>query len=278
MSTAVDAVALYASEVLASCASGLLSNLSQPVPTIITAARTSYPWPLHLGNTLWSIVAYRKVGDALPADKRPGTMTAIALAFTLYAMGGSFVVNLLMLGQPPGVLQSDTILPVYVLCWLAVHCCPADRLFRTLSQPTPLFALGLMSEIDGCTTAFNYMEVGYAVSPGLVIFPVLCGLAVMLGGGSLRHFATHGFAEGIMRYDDEFRSTALYLSVVFAVYYYGALRPCGGSAECAHRTGLFEALTLFSVSRALFLEGVDWLGAASCSAEPCCEPAKAKAD
>jgi hypothetical protein len=249
-------VTARASELLAYSAAGLHDNWTRPVPSIITAARGAYPWPLHLGNTLWSIVAFRKVRDAMTARERPGTLTSIAVAFTMYAMAGSFVVCILFLGRPPSALQSDVILPVYLLCWLVVHYSPGDIAFRVLAQPLPLLVLGLLSEVDGYTTALNYMEEAYADSAGRFIHPLFCGLSVMLGGCSMRHFAHNGFAAGLKSYDASFGWDALWLIGVFSVYYFGALRPCAAKAACVAKTGLYEALPLVGVARTLLLEGI----------------------
>lgn len=238
-----------------SVATALRLHLEQPVPTIITAARTSYPWPLHLGNSLWSIVAYRQVRDSLPDAERPGTIAAIATAFTMYAMAGGFAVCIIMLGQPPGVLQSGQILPIYVALWFAIHYCPGDLLFSLFSQPTVLFVIGNLSELDGYTTALNYMEEAFPLSRGSAVFPVLCGLSVMLAGGTSRHFAQLGFKEGLARFDDTFRSSTLFYTLLFCAYHYGAMLPCAGEMICAQRTGLYEALPLVGIARNLVLEG-----------------------
>lgn len=256
MELKLEFIGARARELLAYCAAGLHENWTRPVPSVITAARGAYPWPLHLGNTLWSIVAFRKACDATPARERPGTLSSLAVAFTMYAMAGSFAVCIFFLGRPPSALQSDVILPVYLLCWLAVHQSPGDVAFRVLSQPLPLLLLGLLSEVDGYTTALNYMEEAYAVSAGRFVHPLFCGLAVMMGGCSSRHFAHHGLAAGLKSYDATFGCDILWLVLVFAVYYFGALRPCAAEAACVAKTGLYEALPLVGVARTLFFEGI----------------------
>lgn len=252
----------------------LQTYLEQPISTVITAARTSYPWPLHLGNSIYAVVAYRQVRDAMPEAKRPGTIAGIAVAFTMYAMAGGLAACLIMLGQPPSALQSSQILPVFVALWFAVHYCPGDLLYALLSQPTVFFILGNLAELDGFTTGLNYMEEVFPMARASAIFPVSCGLSVMLTGGVARHFAEHGFSEGLARFDDEFRSSALFYAAIFAVYYHGAILPCAGDASCAHRTGLYEALPLLGVARNLALEGLAALSPAA-SVQPA---AKAKAD
>jgi hypothetical protein len=275
MSIAVETAMRFLTDALGAYASGIQDNFARPVPTMITAARHSYPWPLHLGNTLWSIVAYRQVRDALPPSKRPGTMTAIAVAFCMYAMAGSLAVAFL-LGIPPGALQSDVIIPTYVLCWFAVQYSPGDLVFRLLSRPGVLFLLGTLSELDGYTTSLNYMEEAYHVSSGGLVHPLLCALSVVMAGCSSRHFAALGFSEGIARYDDAFRTDYVFLSLIFSLYYYGALLPCAGEPACAARTGLFEALPLLAISRSCALEGLGAL--APQPLEPPSVVEKAKAD
>ncbi|KAG8459169.1 hypothetical protein KFE25_005680 [Diacronema lutheri] len=257
----------------------LRAHVERPVPLVITAARTSYPWPLHLGNSLWSIVAYRTVRDAMPADRRPGTIASIAVAFTTYAMAGGFAACYLMLGRPPAVLQSGTILPVYIALWAMVYACPFDLAFRALSQPAVLFVLGNLSEMDGYTTALNYMEEAFPLSSNSPVFPVLCGLSVMLAGALTRHFAAHGLDRGLARLDGAFRADALFYALLFGAYFYGALLPCAGDLACAKRTGFYEALPLFGVARNLAAEALNALAPVAASAPlVAVGAAKAKAD
>tara|TARA_B110001452_G_scaffold93467_1_gene77168 strand:- start:11 stop:754 length:744 start_codon:yes stop_codon:yes gene_type:complete len=216
-------------------------------------ARTSYPWPLCWGNALWGYVAFLKHDATQPSELRQGAVFGLIGSFVLYTMPANLFTNLLVFGRTPTSVISATVIPVHLVCCLAIALCPGNLLFRLLALPIPYAIIDSLGVFDNATTAFNYMEEAFA-STGSVCLAYAAAMAVNLAGGVVRHFAYNGYSKGAATFDEKLRANVAYSFAASSLYFWGAVHPCAGNStfHCLDATRLYEVLPWIAVTRNLW--------------------------
>jgi hypothetical protein len=64
-------------------------------------------------------------------------MFSVLYSYLALAYPGNVTANWLVLNRTPSALSSPIIFPTHVACWLLVHFCPLDALYRLLSADVP---------------------------------------------------------------------------------------------------------------------------------------------
>jgi len=210
---------------------------------LTTEARTSYPWPLLLGNALWGVIAYAKDRETMKPQSRPRWLYGAALTYLIYTMPANIFTCLLFLGKTPGAFVSATILPVHLACAAALELFPS--LAAALGAARPFLILDSLGVLDNVTTQMNFMEEAHA-KYGTLLVAVLAGMCTNLAGGVARHFAKHGFAEGGARFDQTLGDNVRFSLGLNVVYAYFALHRCGGDTACS-LAGPFQVIHLYEL-------------------------------
>ena len=156
-------------------------------------------------------------------------MFSVLYSYLALAYPGNVTANWLVLNRTPSALSSPIIFPTHVACWLLVHFCPLDALYRLLSADVPYRILdgvrgqthssrssilllpashaaidvcAQIAALDNMTTALGYMEyaaeVSVAAGRSCLLHSVLGGMAMNVGGTFIRHFVTHGYEDGVL--------------------------------------------------------------------------------
>ena len=226
----------------------MLDSLWSVAALLTTDARTSYPWPLCWGNALWGYVAFKKDAAKLEPASRPSALFGVFGSFVLYTMPANFCANLFCFVRTPSALTNPTIVPVHLACCLLLSA--FSPLSSLLGTGIPYAVIDSLGVLDNATTALNYMEEALALY-GSPILALLTGMAVNLGGGLLRHFATRGYVEGAASFDGAMRAAVAHSFCTCALYYWVALEPCGADDKCIRATSLYEILPWIAVCRNL---------------------------
>lgn len=218
--------------------------LKYPVPMLITAARTSYPWPLMMGTLLGSIISFRGEQEGRPIKEQSGYVFSLVFTFVAAMFGGLFT-SWAFFVRVPGVLYHPVVLPFHAVAWCVVQ---NDVAFDLLSGRAAV-VLDMLALADGFTTAFNMMEEAHGVAGGQSpLFSILVGTSVMMGGAIMRHFMDKGWVEGAATLDSKIVESGTIVVTVMGAYHYLAIQPCNADAACIAETGMYESLSLVAIA------------------------------
>eukprot|EP00164_Ancoracysta_twista_P001888 GFYU01002480.1.p1 GENE.GFYU01002480.1~~GFYU01002480.1.p1 ORF type:complete len:560 (-),score=92.31 GFYU01002480.1:80-1759(-) len=137
-----------------------------------------------VGHCVSSAVWYREHPHtrALPQHWFQSVITSLFCGF-----GGSFLVDLVILGRTPRLLVSNSTVPVFFLCWYLISYSPGDVAYRMYFTRAVKTTILLTECIDLGRSVYSRVEDTYVMHPGSHVAALVSGTLAGCGGTLVKH-------------------------------------------------------------------------------------------